>query len=107
MVLCYHLQHPSLYSLEALREGIKLLTDFVDKGLTPQQIRERNRLRLSSANRKWKIKGTPESHGSYPHAMNWPMTAADVTAGGKEDYCACVKAWARSICEVLKATALV
>lgn len=31
MVLCYHLQHPSLYSPEGLTEARKLLAEFVER----------------------------------------------------------------------------
>ena len=81
MVLCYHLQHPSLYSPQGLREGIKLLRDFWERGLTPKQVRKRNQSVLNSSTRTWKITGTPASHGAYDHPMAWTMTATDVIEG--------------------------
>ena len=33
MVLCYHLQHPHLYSQEGLANAAGLLIDFVERGL--------------------------------------------------------------------------
>ena len=33
MVLCYHLQHPSLYSPAGLSEARRLLAEFVERGL--------------------------------------------------------------------------
>src|SRR5262245_38185795 len=55
MVLCYHLQHPSLYSPEGLRYSMQLLVDFVERGVSPQESRQRSRVIVDSANRKWKI----------------------------------------------------
>jgi hypothetical protein len=104
MVLSYHLQHPSLYSPEGLIESRRLLTEFVERGASPAQILKRNRGRLNSNTRKWKIKGTPASRGSYARPVQWSMTAVDVTAGGLDHYCDNVRAWARSILEALKAS---
>lgn len=102
MVLCYHLQHPSLYSPEGLTFSRQLLVEFVEHGVSPQEIRQRNRTIVDSGNRKWKITGTPTSHGSYDHPIQWPMTAADVVAGGSRGYCDNVRAWARSMHDTLK-----
>ncbi len=104
MVLCYHLQHPSLYSPEGLTEAVHLLVEFVERGASPEEIRKRNRRRLDSGKRTWKIKGTPTSYGSYERPVEWPMTAADVIAGGANSYCDNVRAWARSVHEALKAS---
>lgn len=104
MVLCYHLQHPSLYSLEGLNEGQRLLVDFVERGLSPTEVRKRNRARVDSSQRDWKIKGTPASHASYDPPIKWTMTAADVVADGVDHYCENVHAWAISINELLKAS---
>ena len=101
MVLCYYLQHPSLYSPEGLREGITLLSDFLERGITPEQARMPNRSVLNSSTRTWKITGTPASHGSYDNPMAWTMTAVDVIVGGKVNYCDNVKTWARSVLEAL------
>ena len=96
-VLCYHLQHPSLYSPEGLREGLRLLATFLDEGLTPQQVVKRQRDRVASDRRKWKIKATASSHGAYDRPMAWTMTALDVVAGGAQRYCENVRRWAASI----------
>jgi hypothetical protein len=102
MVLCYHLQHPSLYSPEGLREGLRLLAAFLDEGLTPQQVRRDNRARVDSSRRKWKIKGTAAAHGAYDPPIEWTMTAADVVTGGAANYCENVWRWARSVQEAIK-----
>jgi hypothetical protein len=102
-VLCYRLQHPSLYSPDGLKEGRRLLVEFVERGASPVEMRKRNRAYVDSGRRDWKIKATAASHGSYDHAMMWTMTAADVIAGGADHYCDNVRAWARTINETLKA----
>ena len=101
MVLCYHLQHPSLYSPEGLDYARQLLVEFLERGTTPELIRRHNRSSLDSSRRRWKIKGAGERRGSYSHVMHWPMTAADVIAGGVEGYCDGVRRWARSIQDTL------
>src|SRR5687768_7700364 len=78
MVLSYYLQHPHLYSPEGLKHSQALLVDFVVNGITPQQIRQRDRDKVDSGKRKFKIAGTPELHGSYEPPVRWSMTAADV-----------------------------
>ena len=102
-VLCYHLQHPSLYFPAGLKEGRRLLVEFVEHGASPAEVRKRNRGRVDSSRRDWKIKGTAASHGSYEPPVQWTMTAADVIAGGADHYCDNVRAWARAINETLKA----
>lgn len=106
MVLCYHLQHPSLYSPEGLRGAIHLLDDFVGRGLTPEQTRKRDRPIMNSHERTWKIKGTPASHGVYDRSVQWTMTAANVIENGIDNYCDSVQAWARSMYDVLKSVGI-
>ena len=101
MVLCYNLQHPSLYSPEGLREAITLLHDFLERGLTPAQVRKRNRSVLNSSTRTFNITGTPASPGRYDHPITWTMTAADVLERGMDNYCDNVRTWARSVDEAL------
>ncbi|MCL4875478.1 MAG: hypothetical protein KJ064_02415 [Anaerolineae bacterium] len=103
MVLCYHLQHPSLYSPEGLDAARQLLTAFLERGMTPDEVRRKYRSQVDSGQRTWKIKGNPDSHGAYVQPIQWTMTAADVVAGGAASYCENVRAWARSVFEALKA----
>ena len=103
MVLCYHLQHPSLYSLEGLQYSIGLLTDFVERGLSPAEVRQRSRDTVDSGNRKWKITATAASKGAYDRPIQWTMTAADVVAAGMPNYCDSVRKWAATMHETLKA----
>ena len=51
MVLCYYLQHPSLYSPEGLEYARGLLIAFVEHGAAPQDIRRQNSAQLSSQTR--------------------------------------------------------
>ena len=104
MVLCYHLQHPSLYSPEGLSGAIRLLDDFLEQGITPGAARRNNGAMVNSHTRTWKIKGTPASHGVYSKPIQWPLTGADVVAGGVDNYCSSVRTWARSVYEALKAS---
>ena len=96
-VLCYHLQHPSLYSPEGLAEARQLLVEFVVNGRSPAEFRKRNRARVDSSQRNWKIKGTLAAYGSYDPPIEWTMTAADVVAGGLSNYCDNVRAWTQSL----------
>lgn len=97
MVLCYHLQHPGLYSPEGLIHAQGLLADFVVRGIAPAEVRQRDRGKVASDQRTWKITARPGAHGAYDRPIAWTMTAADVTAGGADHYCDNVRAWARSI----------
>jgi hypothetical protein len=102
MVLCYHLQHPSLYSPEGLEYSKGLLVDFVERGLSTEEVRQRSRDQVDSGKRIWKITGTPASHGAYEHPIRWTMTAADVIAAGVDHYCDSVRSWAQAIYEALE-----
>lgn len=102
MVLCYHLQHPPLYSAEGLAEGKKLLVAFVAEGVSTEEMRRRNRDRVDSGRRSWKVTARPDSRGAYQQPVRWMMTAADVVAGGADRYCDNVQAWARSVYDTLR-----
>ena len=104
MVLSYHLQHPSLYSPDGLAHARGLLVDFLERGITPQQVRQRDREKGDSGKRQFRIKGTPEAHGSYAHPVVWTMRAGGVVAAGTEHYVESVTAWARSILADLRAS---
>lgn len=104
MVLGYHLQHPSLYAPDGLRFSMGLLEDFVARGVSPQDVRRRDRDKLDSGSRRFRIKGTADSHGSYAHPVEWTMRAQDVAKGGAAHYVENVRAWAQSIYDVLEAS---
>lgn len=104
LVLCYNVQHPSIYSPETLRWAIDVLTEFVETDLSPQALRKRIQNSVDSSVRKHKITGTPEAHGSYVHPVVWTITVADVVADGVERYYASVRAWAKAILSSLRAS---
>lgn len=102
MVLSYHLQHPSLYSPQTLKDSVQMLVQFLESGVTPQQMRKQIGRAVDSGVRKHKIKGTPDSHGEYAHPVTWTKTAADVTGGGIEHFYDNVRQWAASILASLR-----
>jgi hypothetical protein len=102
MVLCYHLQHPSLYSPEGLTYSHQLLVDFVEKGISPGEVRQNRKADVASGNRNWKITARPNHHGAYDRSIQWPMTARDVVACGAEHYIESVRVWADSVYETLR-----
>jgi hypothetical protein len=102
MVLSYHLQHPSLYSVDGLAFSKTLLVDFVEKGMTPQEVRKRIRDQVDSGKRKFVITARPDSIGAYANPVTWSMTAVDVIARGMDNYYTSVEAWAESILNSLR-----
>jgi len=102
MVLCYHLQHPRLYSPEGLSAAMHLLADFLEHDVTPEYVRRHHRATVDSRTRRWNIKGTSASHGVYTPPMRWTMTADQVITSGQGSYGESVRTWARSIYETLK-----
>ena len=101
MVLCYHLQHPSLYSAEGLAVGRELLADFVGRGLSPQEARSKSRERVASGNRSWSITAREGNRGAYERPIVWTMTAADVVAAGAHRYVEQVGAWPGALSQAL------
>ena len=79
-----------------------MLADFVVGGVTPQEMRRRNKDKVASDKRNWKITGD-KTPGAYDQPIPWTMTAADVVANGIESYCESVQEWARSMHEALAA----
>jgi hypothetical protein len=102
MVLCYHLQHPSLYAPDGLRSAQRLLVEFVDGGVSPQEVRRRDREKVDSGKRKWKIKARPGLVAAYRNPIRWAMTSADVIARGVDAYNDSVGVWAKSVLAALR-----
>lgn len=100
-VLCYNLQHPSVYSPDALIEAKALLARYVVDGVSPRQIRSELQQILNSSTHSYKIRGTPDVHGAYAHPVNWTTTIEHITAGGLDGYCERVEAWAKSVYQSL------
>ncbi len=101
LVLCYHLQHPSLYSPEGLAGARELLDDFVLRGKTTAEVRQRNRAALDSGTRTFKIQGSPGAQGAYPQRPPWTLTTPDMTSGGPDAYIENVRAWAAAVLKAL------
>lgn len=104
LVLCFHLQHPSLYSPQTLLSAKQMLVDFCERGVSPQQMREQIANTVDSGVRQHKIKGTPESFGKYDHPITWTMHVSDITRAGIERYYESVYRWADSVLESLRAS---
>jgi hypothetical protein len=104
MVLCYHLQHPALYSPEGLQWAITGLVSFVEEGAATEAVRRRNTDLLDSGNRKWKVKGNLEACGKYIYPVKWTMNAGDVISAGHEAYIESVTLWAESVLADLRAS---
>jgi len=103
-VLCYHLQHPSLYSPEGLAYAKGLLVDFLDHGKSTEQVRWQNQSAVSSSKRAWKVTARPGLQGAYDHPIPWTMTAADVAADVHNHYIENVRAWADSVLQAFKSS---
>jgi hypothetical protein len=102
MVLCYQIQHPRLYSPAGLKWAKQLLAAFVEDSVTPQEMRKRISQAADSGTRTHRIKGTPESHGSFPRPIHWKMRACDVIRAGIDNYYASVRQWAAATLKSLR-----
>lgn len=102
MVLCYHLQHPALYSPDGLMEAGRLLAGAITRRLTAREARRQNREAMQSGKRTFTIKGKPGQRGAHAHPVSWAVTAADVVAGGAERYADNVRQWAQSVYDALE-----
>ena len=103
MVLCYHLQHPSLYSPDGLVAGIELLDAFVRDGRSPAEVLRTSHEKVNSNTRKWKVTARPNSTGAYAHPVIWIMRGADVVGRDSDRYCDSVREWAQSVYESINA----
>lgn len=101
-VLCYHLQHPSLYSPEGLTVAKRLLVDFLERGLSPLEVRRLAGPAVDSGRRRFKIAATAARHGAYRRPVVWSMTVANVIEGGAGRCCENVRTWSRSILDELR-----
>lgn len=104
LVAAYHMQHPSLYSPEALKEAPGLMIDWLEHGKQPGQTRRELGPAVQSDVRPFSIIGTPEHHGAYAHPVTWTMRVGDVVARGMDAYYDSTRAWAASILASLRAS---
>ncbi len=102
-VLVYYLQHPQLYSPEALRDALTMLVEFVEQDIHPHAMRERIRAGFTADQRTYKIKGTSAAHGVYTQPVDWTMHTGDVVQAGVENFYASVRHWADATLKSLRA----
>jgi Family of unknown function (DUF5946) len=101
-VSSYALQHPEgmNYTAEALAGSRRSVADQLTGRATLEQIRRRVRQAADGPQRVTRRAGDPVVRW---RVSRWPMTVADVLAGGVEGYAARVEQWARSIVRILDA----
>ena len=104
-VASYALQHPESmgYTAEAVAGLRACLADHLDARLSLDAVRRRVRRGAEGANRVTRRGG--DEVVRWP-VGTWPVTVADVCAGGTEGYGERVEQWARSIREMLDASDL-
>jgi hypothetical protein len=98
----YALQHPDgMGYTEAALAGLRAsLADVLAGRASPKDIRRRARRAAEGARRVTRRTGDKMVRWPVP---SWPMTVADVCAGGTAGYGERVARWARSILDVLDA----
>jgi hypothetical protein len=104
LVLCYHLQHPSLYSPDGLKSALELLIAFVEAEMSPQEMRRQIWQRINSGQRDFKITARPDAHGIYAKPVLWEMRVWDCVRAGHENYYRIVRTWSESVFSPLKAS---
>jgi hypothetical protein len=97
LVLCFHMQHPSRYSVEGLAGAKNLLIEFVANETPPQAMRQRIRGEVASDKRTTHITARPDNKGSYTHTVLWTMTAADVARDAAQCYVENTRTWAQHV----------
>lgn len=105
-VLCYHLQHPHLYSPAGLKAAVGLLESFVEAGASTPEVRRRSRAHLDSGRRSWKITARRGDEGAYPSPVSWQTTAPDIIAAGPDCYIDTVRHWAVCCLQDLRAAGI-
>jgi hypothetical protein len=110
MVLCYHLQHPHLYSARGIEYGLKLLVTFMATAdFDPQSFNRQQRGAVATSpnpdqnQRRWPITARPGDEGSYDAPVRWTLTAAAVVQRGAAGYEPSVREWAQSLLVALRA----
>ncbi len=94
-VACFMIQHGE-YSQPALVWIEKQLRDFLEAGVSTEQIRGQAAQETSPTERKWHVTRRPEDPPQPKIA--WSMTIQDVSSDYRdaESYCRLVKQWART-----------
>jgi hypothetical protein len=94
------LQHPETmnYTVAALRGLRTILAEVVSGHVGIRQVRQTVSREAAGANR---VTRRPGEAAENWQVSSWPMTVADVLAGGPSGYADRVAQWARSICQTL------
>lgn len=96
-VLCYHLQHPHYYSPAGLEYALGLLVDFVQRGVSPAEIRRHRQAQVNSSSRAWTIRGQLGAWGKYARPQTWSLTVQQIAASGPDNYVKNVRLWAQAV----------
>ncbi len=104
-VLCYHLQHPRLYSSAGLRHALGLLIALVEQGRSPAEVRQQMTRAVDSGTRDWTFTARPDDFGAYTHPIRWTTTTKDVVEQGVVNYVKAVHGWATATLRDLKSSA--
>jgi hypothetical protein len=94
VVACYMLQHNE-YSRRGWLEARDLVTDAIRHGVTPADIRKRNRRSYDSGQRQWKLTRGEKMAGL--DGIVWSRTIADVRLDNPDRYREDVVQWAESV----------
>jgi hypothetical protein len=94
VVACYMLQHNE-YSRRGWLEARDLVTDAIRHGVTPADIRKRNRRSYDSGQRQWKLTQGEKMAGL--DGIVWSRTIADVRLDNPDMYREDVVQWAESV----------
>jgi hypothetical protein len=94
VVACYMLQH-NQYSRRGWLEARTLVDDAIRHGVTPADIRKRNRRSYDSGQRQWSITSGEKMTGV--DGITWSRTIADVRMDSAEAYKQDVLRWAESV----------
>jgi hypothetical protein len=100
-VLCYHLQHPHLYSQAGLEHGKHLLHQFLIDGIPPQTMRQNIKQAVGSDVRDFNITANDTDKGAYATPVTWSYTAYDAMGDGIGGYVARVRHWAQMVYDAL------
>ena len=100
-VLCYHLQHPHLYSRAGLENAKHLLAEFLIGQKSPQTIRQETREAVQSDVRQFKISATDDDKASYQTPITWTFTAYDAMGDDMAGYPERVRHWAQTVYDAL------
>lgn len=102
-VLCFNLQHPTMYSKEGLEIAKNLLKEFIDMKDSSSYLYKKLNDEFSKP-RDWSIQGNDKNHGKYSVTPKWRIFAYDVVKDGREKYPKHVEEWANEIYKDLKYT---